>query len=361
MSAIRRRDRADEWWVDFRFQGQRIRKRSPVQTRRGAEQYERCLRNDFVADVEAGRDPFAGPPPTLAEFAELWMREYSTPRNRETTVVAKRYLLDQHILRHVGQRRIDVIDSQTVDDLVAALRRSGLAPKSINNALSVLHTCLRSAARWHVIRHVPEFQWARVPEPRFRYLSKDEERALIGACRPGFWRALIVLLLQTGLRFSEAAALEWSDIDHGRATPTIRVCKGGSRGKPGPTKTGSHREVPLSPAVSSELATLARTGDLIFPTPKGRMMDPAVTGNYLHRICARAGIAPCGWHVLRHTFATRMASANIPLPVLQKLLGHTTLKMTMRYVHVDKASMSAAVETIEQVFESPRNARRESA
>jgi len=353
MSAIRRRDRSDEWWVDFRFQGQRLRKRSPVQTRRGAEQYERCLRTELVADVEAGRDPFAGPPPTFAEFAERWMKEYAAPRNRETTVLAKRCLLDRHLLPRLAKQRIDSIDTRLVDDLVAALRVTCLAPKTINNALSVLHTCLRSAVRWHVIRHLPEFQWVRVPEPKFRYLAEDEERALLAAARPGLWRTLVVLLLHTGMRFSEAAALRWEDIDMERDIPTVRVNKGGARGKPGPTKTGSHRELPLSATVISELAGLARGDERVFPRPEGRIMNPASTSKFLYRLCRRAGVRPCGWHVLRHTFASRMASAGTPLPILQKLLGHTTIKMTMRYVHVDQASMAAAVDTVERIFASP--------
>lgn len=353
MSAIRRRDRSNEWWVDFRFQGQRIRRRSPVQTRRGAEQYERCLRNDLVADVEAGRDPFEEPP-LLSEFVERWMREYVEPRNRESTVTAKRWMLTRHILPQLGRKRIHEIDSRAVDDLANRLKIDGLAPKTVNNTLSVLHTCLATAARWRLLRSVPEFKWLRVPPPAFRYLTEDEERALLAASRPGFWRAFVVLLIHTGMRFSEAAALTWADIDRRRPVPVARVFKGGSHGKPGPTKTGSHRDLPLAPAVLAELQDLAPTTDLIFPRPSGGLMDPSSTTKFLHRLCRRAGVRPCGWHVLRHTFATRMASHGVPLPVLQKLLGHTTLEMTMRYVHVDTATLASAVETITHAFLSPR-------
>src|ERR1039457_1234458 len=62
MAAQRRIDRHNEWWIDFRYRRKRIRKRSPVQTKRGAEQYERQLRQEFSDDEAHGKNPFAEPP-----------------------------------------------------------------------------------------------------------------------------------------------------------------------------------------------------------------------------------------------------------------------------------------------------------
>lgn len=55
---------------------------------------------------------------------------------------------------------------------------------------------------------------------------------------------------------------------------------------------------------------------------------------------------PFGWHVFRHTYATSMAAAGTPIHVLQRLLGHTTMKMTMRYVHVDPSTLADTVQTV---------------
>jgi hypothetical protein len=76
MTAIRRADRDGEWWVDFRWKGRRIRCKALVQSKRGAEQFERDLRRRFSEDEDHGMDPFAGPPPKFADFSERWMREY---------------------------------------------------------------------------------------------------------------------------------------------------------------------------------------------------------------------------------------------------------------------------------------------
>jgi integrase len=353
MSAIRRPDRGAEWWVDFRWRGQRVRRRAPLQTKRGAAAFELQLRNEFSEDEAHGVDPFAGPPPTFAEFADRWMQDYAIPRNRPTTIKEKRKFLRLHLLPVFGRLRLDQISDQRVEQFAARMTEQGLSPKTVNNALSVFRTCLATARRWRLVRAIPEIPWLRVPETAFRVLTTEEESALVNACDIGFWQTLVVFILHTGVRFSEAAALTWEDLLLDRPQPVIRICKGGAEGKPGPTKTGSHREVPLDPVVLQLLERLPRWNERIFPTPGGKQMHPSSKSKYLYRFCDRAGIKRHGWHVLRHTYATRLASTVVPVPVVQKLLGHTTLKMTMRYVHVDPKTMAATASVVVAVMAAP--------
>src|SRR5262249_44933712 len=69
MPVARRKDRANEWWVTIHWRGRRVRRLSPVQTKRGAVEFERQLRTEYLKDEAHGVDPLAGPPPTLDEFA----------------------------------------------------------------------------------------------------------------------------------------------------------------------------------------------------------------------------------------------------------------------------------------------------
>ncbi len=341
MSAIRRHDRSDEWWVDFRFQGQRIRKRSPVQTRRGAEQYERCLRNDLVADVEAGRDPFAGPPPTFAEFAERWMREYVETRNRPSGQLEKRSRLNNHILPAFGARRIDEIDQASIDSFIAAKRRAGLAPKTVNNILTVLRCALSSAHEWGILRSVPRVHWLVVPERPYAFLGVPELEQLISATRPGYWRVLITTIAGTGMRFGEAAALRWSDVDLDGEAPAVTIGRSlMCTGEIGPTKTGRLRRVPLPARTCDALRTLPQHCELVFGRPDGRPPRPQNCLRLLHRICARAGVKRVGWHALRHSYATLLCQRGVPLRNVQALLGHTTIMMTSRYAHASDQDLA---------------------
>jgi integrase len=353
MAAFRRADRGGDWWIDFRYRGRRIRKRAPVQTKRAAEAFERTLRNELVADEEAGRDPFAGPPPTFAEFAERWMREYVLVRNRDSVQRDKRMTLENHLVPAFGDVQLSDITVAMIDGLAAKLTRDGLKPKTVNNTLSALHTALATAVDWGLLRSVPRFHWLPVPEPRFRFLTDAEERALLAVVPDGFWRALIVFFLHTGVRFSEAAGLQWQDLALDRDTPVVHVRRGGARGKPGETKTGSHRDLPLTRQVIAELERLPRESELVFPKPDGGMMNPASKVSYLYRFCDWADVKRFGWHVFRHTYATRMAAAGTPIHVLQRLLGHTTIKMTMRYVHVDAMTLASTVDIVSRALPIP--------
>lgn len=125
MGVLHRSDRGGEWWVDFRYRGKRIRRPSPDGTRRGAEALERTLRKEFAEDEDAGRDPFAGPPPTFAEFAERWMKDYVVARNRRSGQLEKRSYLRCHLLPEFGATRLDEITEARVDAFVAGGRNRG--------------------------------------------------------------------------------------------------------------------------------------------------------------------------------------------------------------------------------------------
>ncbi len=349
MAAIRRSDRANEWWIDFRYRRRRVRRRSPVQTKRGAEQYERQLRQEFADDENHGKNPFVEPP-KFGEFANRWMREYVRPRNRESVIATKNAVLSGHLLPRFAKLRLSEIRAADISALVESLSSKGLRPKTINNTLSILRTCLTTAQEWELVRVVPRIRWLRVPDHEIRVLSETEAQRLIDVADDPFWKTLLLFILHTGVRFGEVAALRWEHIHLDGSIPSVDIVRGAARGKAGATKTGAHRKMRLSSELRNALERFPRTSDLVFPTASGEVMDPASKAKKLWAFCRRAGIAPIGWHVLRHTFATTMANAGIPLPTLQRMLGHTTIKMTMRYVHVDPLSLVTAGSAIDRAL-----------
>ncbi|RYF09101.1 MAG: integrase [Deltaproteobacteria bacterium] len=63
-------------------------------------------------------------------------------------------------------------------------------------------------------------------------------------------------------------------------------------------------------------------------------------------MCRRTGLQPCGWHVLRHTFASHMAMRGVPLKAIQELLGHSSMEMTLRYTHLSRDTYVNAVDIL---------------
>lgn len=354
MTAIRRSDRKREWWVDFRWKGTRVRVRAPLQTKRGAEQHERHLRHQFSEDQDHGMDPFAGPPPKFKDFAERWMREYVAVHNRRSTTREKRSSLNAHLFPAFGELRLDAITTAKVDMVIAEWQRSGLGAKRICNLLTVLRRCLKTAEEWQLVRVAPRVRSLRVMPPIPVFLTPDETARLLNAISPGFWHTLALFIATTGVRFGEAAGLQWDDLNLDAEYPCVFIQRAVESGNVDQTKTAAgRRTVPLVPETVAALRLHPRTSEWVFPSATGIFLRSNHCSVHLTEACRRAGIRRITWHKLRHTVASTLMSKGVPLVVVKSILGHTTVEMTARYTHVDPHVARACIQALSPSSSGP--------
>jgi integrase len=356
--SVRRRDYRDPatgrtravWMIDVVFshpdgRQQRFRKKSPVQTKRGAEEYERSVRHALLSGKYGRKEEAEKECPRFDQFAEEFINTYAVANNKPSEVSAKRVNLNNHLVPVFGEKRLDEISARDVEAYKAAKLKQGLAPKSVNNQLAVLGRMLRIARRWELLDRVPEIVLLHLPPQKFDFLDFGEADRLIAGA-DSRWRPMITLALRTGLRLGELRALRWEDVD--LVTGRLVVRRAAWKSDIGTPKSGRSREVPLSDqAVSALKGHRHLKGNFVFCTDEGTLLTAESCKWPVWRACRRAGIRRIGWHVLRHTFASHLAMKGAPLKAVQELLGHADIKMTMRYAHMSPDARRDAVNLLD--------------
>ena len=146
---------------------------------------------------------------------------------------------------------------------------------------------------------------------------------------------IIRLLLLTGCRRSEIVRLRWSEV-RGNVLALAD------------SKTGP-RNVPLNTAARRILEGQRERGSpFVFPSPRDAARPRGLNLSLWYRIRKQAGIEDVRLHDLRHTVASHAVMNGVPVPVVSRLLGHSNVRMTLRYAHLGDREIEAAAETIGQ-------------
>ncbi len=333
------------WWIDFCFRKQRYRRRSPLNTKNGARDYEvvmraRLARGEPVDGVETT------PPPTLDEFAPVWLERHVRGNNKPSEQAAKNYRMRRHLLPAFGELPLDKIDLMRIERFKAKKRRAALSDKTINNILNVLRKCLVDAHDWQLLSEVPKIVFLKYDLPDPDFLSFQEASKLLLDDNEARYNDMVSLALGTGMRIGEICALRWQDIDFEHSKLTVaRTCWRGHMTSP---KGVSIRHIPLPDQLLSRLQRLPRSSEYVFPNQSGSPMADTTARGALRRICAHTGVRPVAFHVLRHTFGTHACAKGIPIRVVQSILGHKNIKMTLRYSHVADDIKRRAMEVASQ-------------
>ena len=283
--------------------------------------------------------------PTLAAFSTLsqhWMLQYldllATRRYAPATLTAivrtLAGLLRALPLERQARLAADITQT-TAQDISAFLSTglvAGLAPSTLNTKLSILAGFFAYLCDEGVMRQQP------VSRRRHRLLPPAVlPKAIPDADLVAFFqvidslrdRLLFLLMLRCGLRVSEACALPWDAID--LPAGTVRINQGKGR---------VDRVVYLSTDVTQALQRWQQyhpPGPYVFPSPQRRRahLFRSQVNRLMDQYLAAAGLAThYSPHCLRHTCATHLLNAGMPLEVLKELLGHHSLHQTLRYAQL---------------------------
>lgn len=239
-----------------------------------------------------------------------------------------------------------------VRDFISVRQMDGVQPATINRELSILSAMINHAIEqleWPMSNPV-RGRKLKEPEGRVRWITHSEADRLIAAAkrqRNGERLAdFIILGLNTGARMNELLKMSFSRVYFDNALLHLE-------GED--TKSAKRRSVPLNDAAMAALKRrrmwVARTcpgSDWVFAKSNGERMVSIREG--FKSACHNAGIKNFRIHDLRHTCASWMVSAGVPLLDVKEVLGHSTVKMTEKYAHL---APHRARDAVSQITKKP--------
>lgn len=303
---------------------------------------------------------------TTDQWFEKWMELYKRRTVKNGTVDTYKALYKSQIKPAVGSCPLSALEQEQLQSLLNSQFDRGYSANTLQLTRAILSSLLGKAAACRLIEENPA---ENLIIPRFtektgakaKALTREESALLLEYCQGSPIENLVKFALCTGMRGGEICALRWEDIDcearqiHIRHT--LKSAKGVRCYLDTPKTTSSLRDIPLTDSVLSLLPEVpsGSLADFVF-TISG---DPIIKGQLQSELAkikqsmAEAGhmVPEFTFHSLRHTFATRCIEAGMKPKVLQKILGHSSLAITMdTYVTVQEDEKAREMEKLEGLF-----------
>ncbi len=285
------------------------------------------------------------------QYALDWIETYRGRTRRgvaRSTRADYRRSLELYAIPYFAGARMADIAPRDIRGYVDHLEVLGQAASSVRKNFAPVRAMLATAVEDGVMAANPasvirvvsaRADW---DEPERKALTR-EELASFFAATPEEWVPFFQLLVQSGLRISEAIGLSWGDLDLEASPATLTVRRQIYRGRVGPPKTRyGKRTIPLSAGMAGLLGTARRSShfggesDPVFATPRGTPLDVSnLRLRVLRPTASRAGLAPLGFHVFRHTCASLLFDEGRNIKQIQEWLGHHDPGFTLStYVHL---------------------------
>ena len=321
-----------------------------------------------VRDRQLGKSPVPERE-KLGDFLNRWLEDTARRSIRVSTYEIYEVSLRKHIIPEIGDIRLARLTADDLDALYSRLLDK-LAPKTVRMIHAVLHRALSHAQRRGAVA-VNVASIADVPSaPRreFRALSPEEAARLLKAARYDRFYALYALALNTGMRQGELLGLRWRDVNLSGAVLHVRQQVYRMAGEwvfSEPKTAAGRRTVSLSGSAVEALRErrLAQNKerlrgetwedlDLVFSNRRGNPIDKAnlLRGSFWP-LLERAGLPHMRFHDLRHSCASLLLAEGVHPKVVQEMLGHSSISVTMDiYSHTLPTMQADAAERMDRLL-----------
>ena len=317
---------------------------------------------------------------TVNAWFEIWIKEYKTNSIKYGTLVSYKNAYKNHVEKILGKRKLVDIRPEHVQKILNGMN-GRYSHATIKLVAIVLNGMYKQAFKNEIIRRNP-VACTTIPRntemKRFRVLNLKEQELFHELSKGSVYCSVYQVALGTGMRVGELKALEWSDIDFENriihVSGTLKYRNGNGYYKDTPKTRSSVRDIPMLDSVykclkeqkreqlkykmslGAKWSPIKGLEQLVFCREFGKPISHMALNDDMRKIETNIRekaeqfehIVP---HTLRHTFATRGLENGIPPKVMQDLLGHTSITMTLDiYSHVLPNTKAKEIQKLAGLF-----------
>ena len=335
------------FYYDFEFGGRRYHKSTRMTNQRAAEQVESVLKGELVQGRN-GLRPYKQPP-LFGEYVQTFLKRIEKPLAQNTVDLHNNSL--KSLLKLFKIRFLDQITRSMIEDFKAGRAKEFkkgsktqlVSPATVNRELGSLKKILNMAVDDELITINPARKVQPFPEeiPDVHILSFIEELNYLALASEPLKSVAIVMLGQ-GMRPDEVFRMAYSNLDF--FNRTILIVRGKTK--------NAKRTLSMSQEVFELLKARRQSHPddyWVFPSPRKPGTHLGSVRKAHDNVCEKMGLrGTIDLYNLRHTFATRCILSGIDVTILQKILGHSEIGMTMRYVKIAEHYKVEAVVKLEK-------------
>jgi integrase len=329
--------KSEYWYVEIGLPNGKKLKRSVGKNGIVTKNMARQVEHELKRKVKLGQWDMIRDIPTLSEFIPEFVSYLKHIKHNKAWDVAE-YCV-KNFAKAFGAKELSAIDSADVEDFKRLRTKDGRKPAAINKELSFvkhLFNYVKRCNKFFANNPVSISGLLTVNNIKTRVLMAEEEALLLANARE-LLLSIIRIALLTGLRLNSIRTLSWASVDLNANTITIESTYSKNKKEP---------ILPISSTIRKLLleAKLRRGGsEYVFS--EAMAMTRSDLGKKFHGLCKKLGIQGLRFHDLRHTCGTRLAEQGHGIETISKVLGHSSVKMSMRYVH-PKESVRRALEDL---------------
>lgn len=322
--------------------------------------------DEMIRQWNLGQLPDDADKTTVEQFLTRWLEDSVKQSVRATTFQQYSATCRTHLIPRLGKRQLSKLTPAHIQAMQADMVRDGHSDRVRELAHVILRRALQQALKWGLITRNPAdaVDKPRSTAKKMQPLTAEQARQLLDAAAGDRLEALYVLAVTVGMRQGELLALQWQDVD--LSAGTIRVSRNleevAGKFTVGEPKTAAGRRLIELPSVAvsalrehrkRQLAEGLR-GDLVFTNTRGGYIRKSnLRRQMFYPLLERAGLPRIRFHDLRHTCATLHLLAGTPPRVVQEMLGHATIAITLgTYSHVMPGMGRAAADKMDTILGS---------